>query len=294
MDKSTAKNLLTGSLRYPQNVAAGYAYDGPPDRRRDADAVHAARRRRLRAATSGSKPMPAFMFVWDFLALDDDPTSTYGADGAQLAQIIEDYDAGLGELLSALNDKDLLDSTNILFTLDHGKVDTHNQVVLGTHGGADADGQLARAGGVAGRGDGARRHVSYALLNEDGDAQIYANVAGAGTPAGAAAQADVTHKLLSLIQSGAITGLDTTRTLTADGALGTRSFQDFRATSPNQADILVFPKDDWTLNQVDADQQRARDRSSSTRSIPTGATAASPPTSSTSRSSWPARRSRAA
>ena len=55
-----------------------------------------------------------------------------------------------------------------------------------------------------------------------------------------------------MIQSGAITGLDTTRTLTADGALGTRSFHDFRAASPNQADIVVFPKDDWTLNQVDA------------------------------------------
>ena len=81
---------------------------------------------------------------------------------------------------------------------------------------------------------------------------VYANVPGAGTPAGAAAQADVTHKLLALIQSGAIAGLDTTRTMTADGAIGTRTFKDFRATSPNQADILVFPQDDWTLNQVDA------------------------------------------
>ena len=40
--------------------------------------------------------------------------------------------------------------------------------------------------------------------------------------------------------------------MTADGALGTRTFKDFRATSPNQADILVFPQPDWTLNQVDA------------------------------------------
>ena len=39
---------------------------------------------------------------------------------------------------------------------------------------------------------------------------------------------------------------------TADGALGTRSVHDFRAASPNQADIVVFPKDDWTLNKVDA------------------------------------------
>ena len=40
--------------------------------------------------------------------------------------------------------------------------------------------------------------------------------------------------------------------MTADGALGTRSFHDFRAQSPNQADIVVFPQDDWTLNKVDA------------------------------------------
>src|SRR5205807_838188 len=29
-------------------------------------------------------------------------------------------------------------------------------------------------------------------------------------------------------------------------------FHDFRANSPNQADIVLFPRDDWTLNQVDA------------------------------------------
>ena len=39
--------------------------------------------------------------------------------------------------------------------------------------------------------------------------------------------------------------------MTADGYLGTRRFHDFRANSPNQADIVVFPEDDWTLNQVD-------------------------------------------
>jgi hypothetical protein len=191
------------------------------------------------------------MFVWDFLALDDDPTSSYGADGAALAQIIQQYDAGLGQLLDALDAKGLTASTNILFTLDHGKVDTHNQVALGSRGGAMADGQLGALVTAQGAAVGLDTS-SYALLNEDGDAQIYAVVDGAGTPAGAAAQADVTHKLLTLIQSGALTGLDTTRTLTADGALGTRSFHDFRAASPNQPDIVVFPKDDWTLNQVDA------------------------------------------
>ena len=247
VDQTTAKNLLTDSLGYPSSVASSYSYDGPPA------SGETQTRFTLRDAadTIRNHPMPAFMFVWDFVALDDDPTSAYGADGAQIAQIIEDYDAGLGELIAALSDKNLLDSTNILFTLDHGKVDTHNQVVLGTHGGANADGQLAAL--VTSQGPAMGLDTgSYALLNEDGDAQIYATVPGAGTAAGAAAQADVTHKLLTLIQSGAITGLDTTRTLTADGALGTRSFHDFRAASPNQADIIVFPKDDWTLNKVDA------------------------------------------
>ncbi|HVY38807.1 MAG TPA: alkaline phosphatase family protein [Polyangia bacterium] len=251
VDKPTAENILTGTLGYPQKVADSYVYDGPPASgetqtqftlRAAADFVR---------ATSPAHPMPAFMFLWDFLALDDDPTTTYGADGPQLARIIEDYDAGLGQLLTALDEKGLTATTNILFTLDHGKVDTHKQVVLGTHGGADADGQLGAlvaAQGAAMGIDG----TSYALLNEDGDAHVYANVPGAGTPAGAAAQAEVTHKLLSLIQSGAIAGLDTTRTMTADGAMGTRTFKDFRATSPNQPDILVFPQDDWTLNQVDA------------------------------------------
>jgi arylsulfatase A-like enzyme len=247
VDAQTAKNILTGSFGYPQSVADGYSYDGPPQ------SGETQTQFTLRDAADYVRAhgLPAFMFVWDFLALDDDPTSTYGADSAQIAQIIEEYDAGLGQLLDAIDAKGLTASTNILFTLDHGKVDTHNQVVLGSQGGAMADGQMAAVVTAQGAAMGLDSS-SYALLNEDGDAQIYAVVDGAGTAAGAAAQADVTHKLLTLIQSGAITGLDTTRTLTADGALGTRSFHDFRASSPNQPDIVVFPKDDWTLNKVDA------------------------------------------
>ncbi|HEY4393691.1 MAG TPA: alkaline phosphatase family protein [Polyangia bacterium] len=246
LDETTAKNLLTMSFDYPQSVADSYSYDGPPE----SGETQTQFTLRDAAEYIRNHGLPSFMFVWDFIALDDDPTSMYGADGPQIAQIIEDYDGGLGELLAALDAKGLTASTNILFTLDHGKVDTHNQVALGTHGGAMADGQLAALVTAQGAAMGLDT-TSYALLNEDGDAQIYAVVDGAGTASGAAAQADVTHKLLTLVQSGAITGLDTTRTLTADGALGTRSFHDFRAASPNQPDIVVFPQDDWTLNQVD-------------------------------------------
>src|SRR6185312_10379625 len=211
VDATTAKNILTMSFGYPSDVAAGYSYDGPPD------AGETQTHFTLRDAADyvRNHGLPATMFVWDFVALDDDPTSAYGADGPQLAQIIDDYDDALGRLLTALDDKKLTASTNILFTLDHGKVDTHNQVALGTHGGASADGQMAALVAAQGPAVGLDSS-SYALLNEDGDAQIYAVVPGAGLADGAAAQADVTHKLLALIQSGAIVGLDTTRTLTAD------------------------------------------------------------------------------
>lgn len=248
------QTLLVDALFYPRDVTNHYHFDGPPA------AGESFTRFTLRNAadfvrsTSGANPMPSYMFVWDFVALDDDPTSVSGADGPGLIAVIEDYDAALGDLLAALTEKGLIDDTNILFTLDHGKVDTHNQVVLGTRGGFNsttpADGQLAAAVAAQGPALGIGT-ADYAMLNEDGDAQIYAAVPDAGTPLGAPRQAAVTAALLSIIQSGAIVGLDTTRTMTADGAMGTRRFQDFRASGPNQADIVVFPKDDWTLNQVD-------------------------------------------
>lgn len=254
-----AMGLLTDILHYPKTVVAGYHLDGPPPAGesyltftlRDAAAF-------IRATTAQA-PLPSYMFIWDFIAIDDDPTSSYGADSSAIVQVVEEYDAALGDVLAALRETSLLDSTNILFTLDHGKVDTHNQVALGSHGeSTDATGKTIAADGQLGAlvaAQGASLGItpaSYAILNEDGDAQIYARVSGAGTDAGAANQATVSHALLSLIQSGQIQGLDITRTMTADGAMGTRTFHDFRGSSPNTADIVVFPVDDWTLNQVDA------------------------------------------
>ena len=251
--------LLTDLLRYPKKVVDGYHFDGP------AAAGESYLRFTMRdaadfiRATSAGKPMPDFMFIWDFIAIDGDPTAAYGASGDAIIKVVEDYDQALGDVLAALSEKSLLDDTDILFTLDHGKVDTHNQVALGSRGESvdtagktiAADGQLgalvAASGAPLGIGP-----SDYAILNEDGDALIYARVPDAGTTAGAARQAEVTHALLTLIQAGSITGLDVTRTMTADGALGTRTFHDFRGSGPNQADIVVFPLDDWTLNQVDA------------------------------------------
>ena len=247
--------LLAGMLGYPQTVVDGYVFDGPPGTAESFTHFTLRDAAAFVRATSATNPMPGLMFIWDFIALDGSPTDVTGADGAALIAAVEGYDVALGDLLSALREKNLLADTNILFTLDHGKVNTTRQVVLGTRGGGDptkpADGQLAAAVTAMGPTVGGIKTSDYALLNEDGDAQIYARVPNAGTEEGAALQTAVTHALLKVIQSGAIQGLDLTRTMTADGAQGTRRFQDFRASGPNQADILVFPADGWTLNQVD-------------------------------------------
>ena len=255
VDATLGRALLADILHYPQALVNGYHFDGPPAPGESYTHFTLNDAAAFIRGTSAANPMPAFMFIWDFLALDSDPTSASGADGPGVVAAVEEYDAALGELLAALSDKSLLADTNIVFTLDHGKVDAHNQVALGTRGGGDAtmpaDGQLAAVVGAEGPALGIST-ADYAVLNEDGDAQLYARVPGAGTPAGAARQAEVTWALLSIVQSGAIVGLDVRRTMTANGALGTRRFQDFRAAGPNQADIVVFPNDDWTLNQVDA------------------------------------------
>jgi arylsulfatase A-like enzyme len=254
VDATTAPALLQDLLGYPADVVGRYHFDGPPATGETETRFTLRDAADLVRATGPGNPMPNYLFVWDFLALDDDPTSSFGADGAELAAIVEDYDAGIGELLAALDDEGLTASTNIIVTLDHGKVNAHNQVALGTRGGggtAPADGQLAAVVTAQGAALGLDT-TSYALLDEDGDALLYARVDGAGTAAGAAAQTDLAHRLVSLVQSGALVGVDTTRTMTADGWLGTRRFHDFRASGPNQADVILYPQDDWTLNQVDA------------------------------------------
>lgn len=252
IDLATAQTLMTSILKYPQSVIDADNFDGPGDPNESISHFVFHDAADWIAATP-TKDIPRYMFLWDFIALDDDPTSTYGADGPALQKVIEDYDDALGLVLKALKDKGLLAHTDIIFTLDHGKVDTHNQVALGSFGGSastPADGQL----GDQVRAQGPALNITdqdYAIVNEDGDAQIYAKVPDAGTPAGVAEQTRVTHALVQIIQSGAIVGLDTTRTITHDGYMGTRRFHDYHDDGPYQADILVFPKDDWTLNQVD-------------------------------------------
>ena len=203
-------------------------------------------------ASSPAHPMPAFMFVWDFLALDDDPTSTYGADGPA--------DRADHRGLRRRPGRAARRARRQGADRQH-QHPLHARPRQGRH---PQPGRARNAGGRHGRraagGAGDRagprawpRHLQLRAAQRGRRRARFTRTSPApGPPPAPPQQADVTHKLLSLIQSGAIVGLDTTRTLTADGALGTRSFHDFRACSPNQADIVVFPQDDWTLNQVDA------------------------------------------
>ncbi len=160
----------------------------------------------------------------------------------QIAQIIEDYDGGLGELLDALDAKGLTASTNILFTLDHGKVDTHNQVALGHARRRQRRRSDGRGGDGAGGGDGPRHLELRAAQRGRRRADLRRSSPAPGPRTARRRRPTSPTSCWRCIQSGAITGLDTTRTLTADGALGTRSFHDFRAASPNQPDIVVFPQ----------------------------------------------------
>jgi predicted AlkP superfamily pyrophosphatase or phosphodiesterase len=250
LDGPTIKGILLNSLNYPTDVVSNHvSLDGPPDAGETIEhfTIRDAAEVWNKAVASGTKP-PRYMFVWAFIALDDDPTSTYGGDGPQIAAVVDDYDNAIGDLLNAIDNSPYKGQVNIMFTLDHGKVDTTEQVALGT---AVEDGeQLAEL--VA--NSGSLHHVGpddYAILNEDGDALIYAKCDGGGTPAGMARQTEISHGLVELIQAGTLQGVDTSRTITWDGYMGTRRLHDYRIESPYQADVIVFPQPGWTLNNVD-------------------------------------------
>jgi predicted AlkP superfamily pyrophosphatase or phosphodiesterase len=259
LDSSTITQLLGSLFHYPDDyVANRVTLDGPPTPApflpdggpetiehftlRDAADV-------WQATLANGNPPPRYMFVWAFIALDGDPTAKYGADGDELASVVTDYDDAIGKLLAAIDASPYAGKVNILFTLDHGKVDTHKQVQLGNKGN---DGQML-AKLVTAQGGPQMTPLQYDLLNEDGDALVYAKVPDAGSAYGYAQQMQVAHKLVDLIQGGSIQGVDLTRTLTWDGYGGTHTLHDNRIEGPNQADIIVFPQDDWTLGVVTGD-----------------------------------------
>src|SRR6185312_12900207 len=182
VSQSTAENLLVGAFDYPRAAVSdggNISFDGPPTANfyaadggtesiehftiRDAANVWG-------AAAAGGAPPPRFMMVWAFIALDGDPTSTYGADTEELDAVVDDYDDAIGDLLTAIKNSPYANQVNILFTLDHGKVDATKQVRLGNSGN-DGE-QLAQQ--VTNHGAPEVSPLQYDLLNEDGDALVYA------------------------------------------------------------------------------------------------------------------------
>jgi hypothetical protein len=239
-----ATTLLECTLHYPPDYVKTLHLDGPPNpgeslghyTMEDAAQI-------FRAAAQGQGTVPRVMFVWDFIALDGNPTNKFGADGPGLEKVIADYDHGLADLQQAVIDSGYGERTDFVLTLDHGKVDTNNQ--------AEIEVTLQNEIQTKGSGHGVTVN-DYALLDEDGDALVYARVNGAGTdPSKTAQQQAIAHGLVEMIQSGDLPGVDTTRTLTWDGYLGTHTFRDYHGDGPNQADIILFPKDNWTLGDVD-------------------------------------------
>lgn len=245
--------MLIGLLQYPDALVNGGSYqlDGPGNPG-ETTTHFTIRDAAIFIQAHSVDQIPRYMYFWDFPAVDNNPT---GEIGAEVVKVIEDYDDAIGDVIQALDSKGLLDRTNFVFTLDHGKTNSYDQAVLGSHpaNGSDAtpaDGQMgalvAKLGPSLGI-DGS----SYVILQDDGDAPIFAHTPGAGTAAGASQQQQVTHALLEVVQSGQLQGVDPTRTVTFDGAMGTRRFHDYRIDGPHQADILVFAAPNWTLNQVD-------------------------------------------
>jgi hypothetical protein len=243
LDRLSTLGILAG-LHYPLSKIRQYAIDGPPSAGESSAHFVMRDAAAFVRGTCAERPLPQVMFVWDLLDYDNSDTLSDN----QAA--IEDYDEGLGQLIAALSERDQLGATNIILTLDQGRADVHKQAALGTRGGTEADGQLGQLVSAEGASVGISPS-DYEILNDEGAAFIYARTAGAGTAAGQTRQRDVSHALLSLIQSGKLQGIDTGRTMTFDGAQGTRRFIDYRISCPNQADIIVYPQDDWVLSQVD-------------------------------------------
>ncbi len=249
--------IMNGLLDYPQDVLGTYYFDGPGNPGETLSHFNIRDAANLIRERNGN--IPRFMFVWTFLALDQSfDTSAYGPTSEQ---VISDYDDAIGDLIAALQDTGILEQTNIVFTLDHGKTPTNYQANLGIEKNTTNPANSMKQGLDGGQlgalilAEGADAGLTvddFDLINEDGDALIWATVPDAGTSYGAAQQEQVAHALLGLIQSNQLIGVDTTKTLSWDGALGTRRMHDFRAEGPYQADIIVFPLPDWTLNQVDA------------------------------------------
>ena len=226
-------------LRYPKEIRATFHNDGPApegvplNRYTLSDAAAVWRAAALRGAP------PDVMFVWTLVALDDQPTAT-GANAPAVAQLVADIDRGLGELLDAVKASGHEGDTSFVLTLDHGKVDADKQAAF-------AD-QLAKV--LDARPELGVTKDEVKVLDEDGDAQVYAVTPGAGTPAGAARQSAIAHMVIDLVLAGTFEGLDARYTLSWDGHGGTRRFSDVRAAGPNQADLIVFPRDGYVTGDV--------------------------------------------
>jgi arylsulfatase A-like enzyme len=233
-------------LRYPADVTAQFHLDGPPMMNepvntftlRDAGII-------FDKAVAGGPPPPQFMFIWDYIELDGAPTNIDGADGAGVKGVVEAIDKGLGQLIQSVHNAGYDDRMSYVVTLDHGKVNTNNQVVF--------EKQLADLVTTKGSMYGVTA-MDWKSLNEDGDVLVYATVPNAGTAAGAAAQQLMAHHLVDMIHDAALAGqfqgLDISRTITWDGYRGTRRFIDIRSTGPNNPDIIMFPIADWTLGDT--------------------------------------------
>src|SRR5204863_3064711 len=158
--------LLT-LLHYPSEAYASYVLKGP-DLGADGKPTQGFNHftlgeigRMYRESTRANPPAEV-TFGWTFIALDGNPTDKYGADGPELVKVVEDYDKAFGDILDGVEAAGLSDSTNIVITLDHGKVDTDKQVNL--------ERQLASA--VDARPELGISNDEWVVLNEDGNAQV--------------------------------------------------------------------------------------------------------------------------